>query len=197
MITLTADSKCWGNNKQYIARVTGRDSKFTFEREFIGSKNGTVSTARVDDAGLYEICDIDKKGNKSAYFRIVVPNAAGELIELKAGGHNADGQDGTEVAMTIAKRMDGGERIVDMIELTDDGKYRLRTKAQAVKAVKANTLDSVIDSCWSLIAILPEKEQKAVISAIRKRMATAQAPTEITETIQESAIIESASIPVG
>ncbi len=36
MITLTATSSEWQNEKQYVARIVGRNSKFTFEREFIG-----------------------------------------------------------------------------------------------------------------------------------------------------------------
>lgn len=51
--------------KQYIARIVGRDPKFTFARTFIGKKVGKraeQAEATVDEPGLFERRDIDKKG---------------------------------------------------------------------------------------------------------------------------------------
>ncbi len=42
--TLTVESNCHGNDKQYLARLTGRDSKFTFRREFLRRKYGRFRT---------------------------------------------------------------------------------------------------------------------------------------------------------
>ncbi len=60
MITLSASAD-FGKTGQYVARIVGRDSKFTFNREFIGRKFGKrneTSQADVDDPGLYECCDV-------------------------------------------------------------------------------------------------------------------------------------------
>lgn len=47
LIELHAKSDHYSNNKQYIARITGRNSKYTFEREFIGRKSaGSRNGAR-------------------------------------------------------------------------------------------------------------------------------------------------------
>lgn len=99
VIHLTASASYGNGGKQYIARITGRDSKFTFAREFIGRKCGKrneSAEADVDDAGLYVTCDIDRKGNKGETYVIV---------EEKDGGLVKDNVDKDD-AMTLAKLMD-------------------------------------------------------------------------------------------
>lgn len=64
-ITLRADARYGFGGKQYVARITGRDAKFTFQREFLGrkeGKRGERTEVLVDDPGLYEARDIDSKG---------------------------------------------------------------------------------------------------------------------------------------
>lgn len=186
MITLTADSYCYGNNKQYIARITGRDSKFTFCREFTGRKEGRRgdrTLANVDTPGLYELCDIDKRGNKEPHFRIVVDHPAkpDELINFAAAAANADDQDGTDVALKIAKRLDAGESLSDMIEYVEQPedptkpgvrlwKYRLRSKSDAAKASAAATIESAVESCWQVLQSFPEREAKKVLAALKARV---------------------------
>lgn len=65
---LSASAAYGFGGKQWIARIRGRSSGAAqFEREFIGNKNGKRgegSSVTVDEPGLYETCDIDRKGNK-------------------------------------------------------------------------------------------------------------------------------------
>lgn len=176
MITLQAEAKYGYEGKQYVARIVGRDPKFTFTREFIGQKWGKrrgSTTAEVDTPGLYVICDVDKKG-KSELFRIVLDSAGG-LIELRAGGDNLDNLDGKDAAMQIAKRLDLGESLEQIVELQTglDGKpkYRIRTKAQAQKASVAVTVDAATAQCWAVLEALPEREAKKVLSALKAKLA--------------------------
>jgi hypothetical protein len=173
MITLTADSKCYGKSSQYIARITGRDPKFTFNREFIGRKSGKrgdTTSADVDEPGLYEITDIDRKGNKNSAYRILALRN-GELLELFGTRDSADGLDGKDAAMQIAKRMDGGEPFAEIVEVLEGGKYRLRSKAEAKRASAAVTVDAAVEQCWTVLQALPEREAKRVLKALRDRMA--------------------------
>ena len=90
-------SGSYGNAKQYVARITGRDSKFTFSREFIGRKSGKrgeSTEATVDEPGLYMTCDVDRKGGKDETF-ILFDGERDEQVTL-------------EQAMEIAKRMQAG-----------------------------------------------------------------------------------------
>jgi hypothetical protein len=176
-VTLSAESKKYGEHKQYIARIVGRDSKFTFSREFIGGKNGSVSVADVDTPGLYEICDIDKRGDKEQVYRIVAETPDG-LQEFRASKHHADTTaespvDGKAQAMAIAKRIDAGEQfaeIVETVKVGDEWRYRQRTKAQAKKTAIAVTVNSAIEHCWQVLQTLPEREAKAVMKALKERI---------------------------
>lgn len=97
MITLTA-SAAYGQTGQYVARITGRDSKFTFAREFIGRKSNRDTSADVDEPGLYEVCDIDKKGRKESTFKLVLPNGD-KLATL-----GTDKEDAMKIAKEMASR---------------------------------------------------------------------------------------------
>lgn len=104
-ITLTANAK-FGQSGQFVARINGRDSKFTFNREFIGSKSGKrgeTTSAEVDDPGLYEERDVDSKGRKEDSYVLVYPTKDGGLSFVRGIAK--------DLAMTIAKRMDAGESI--------------------------------------------------------------------------------------
>ena len=194
MITITASSNVFGESKQYLAHITGRSAKFQFNREFVGRKTGRrneTTEYSTDEAGLYEDCDIDKKGRKDIGYWIVVNNPAGELIKTRCS---------MEDALAIAKRLDAGESIEDMITLTasvsEPGKwaYELRTKAEAKAAVAGQTIETATEACWQIIQALPEREAKKVLAALKLRVSppkpasNALAPTEAAETTEGSGI---------
>lgn len=102
-ITLTASAD-YGHTGQFVARIKGRDSKYTFEREFIGrkiGKRGETTQATVDEPGLYELRDSTRKGKKDRYV-LVLPDANNELKSMSCD---------LDDAMMIAKRLDSGEHI--------------------------------------------------------------------------------------
>lgn len=65
---LSAEAAYGFGGKQWIAKIKGRaPGAAQFEREFVGrkgGKRGEASAATVDEPGIYETCDIDRKGNK-------------------------------------------------------------------------------------------------------------------------------------
>jgi hypothetical protein len=193
MITLVAESKDYPNSKQYVARIVGRDKRFTFSREFVGSKSGRTTTAHIDEPGIYEVCDIDRKGRKEPDYRVVLARppafpplgtADPDLLNFPAS---------IEEAMTIAKRLDGGEPIVEMIEIyleETPGKrsyqFRLLTKGEARRASIAVTIDSAVEACWSVLQSLPEREAKKVLAALKVRVSPPK-PEPTVEPITEAA----------
>lgn len=175
-VTLSADNKQYGNTRgHYVARLIGRDSKFTFSREFLGSD------VHVDAPGVYEICNIDKKGRKDKTYRLVAISPAGQLLILKAQADQIveDGQnarDGIDMAMAITKRIDAGEKfdgIVVVEEAADHTHenpsygYRLLSKGEAVKAVKSATIESATAACWEHLKIMDEKTSKKVLANLK------------------------------
>lgn len=108
-ITLTASAKYGFGGKQYIARITGRDPKFTFSREFVGQKSGKRRESAeyvTDEPGLYITCDIDRKGNKDETFVLIEADSSGGLSESTCT---------KEEAMQIAKLMDSGKSFEDAV----------------------------------------------------------------------------------
>jgi hypothetical protein len=91
-ITLSSSS-AYGKSGDYVARINGRHSKFTFEREFLGKGD-----KRIDVPGLYEIRDIDKKGRKDDTFAVVFRYGEG-LRKLWIG---------SDAAMAAAREIDEG-----------------------------------------------------------------------------------------
>jgi len=73
-IELEASAKFGYGGKQFVARITGRNPRFTFERDFIckkSGKRGEYSRALVDEPGLYQTRDIDRKGGADDTFVLV------------------------------------------------------------------------------------------------------------------------------
>lgn len=190
MISLISDSKEYGNRKNYVARIAGRNSKMTFEREFLGK------TPDIDEPGLFEICDYDRKGRKEISYVLVL--AVPE--EVQAGGIAKLVTD-KEDAMKIARRMDDGESIEQIVvaeprENRDQwlaehpGKtgyvYAIRTKGEAKKATVAATVDSATNDCWKVLSLLPEKEAKKVLAALKLRVSPKPAAPETTITEPEN-----------
>jgi hypothetical protein len=107
-ITLNANAD-YGQSGQYIARITGRAPRVQFAREFVGSKSGKrndVTSYETDECGLYEVNDATRKGKVRKYL-LVLP-WRDELVKL-----TSDHED----ALTIAKRLDGGEGLEDIVSI--------------------------------------------------------------------------------
>jgi len=143
-----------GAKKAYIARITGRDPKMTFAREFHGKE------VMVDEPGLYELRNTDKKGRPDDEYCIIYPDVDGSLVEESVD---------KEFAMKLAKLLDSRS-----IESCLDSNGEIVTAKQAEKAVVARTIDDVTNACWTLIQTLPEKEAKKVLAALKARVSPKQ-----------------------
>lgn len=111
MITFRAEAGYANAGKQHIARITGRDAKFTFSREFVGTKGGKrgdVTTADLDTQGLYECRDVNNKGVKDDDYRLILQWE--DRAEI--GWVRIDKAD----AMKIAKELDAGRAFGDIVE---------------------------------------------------------------------------------
>jgi hypothetical protein len=192
MITITASSNVFGETKQYIAHITGRSSKFQFERKFVGRKTGRrneTTEYSTDEAGLYEDCDIDKKGRKDIGYWIVLANPTGSgLIKTRCT---------MEDALSIAKRLDAGESIENMIALSasvsepEKWVYELRSNAEVKAAVAGQTIGTATEACWQIMQALPEREAKKVLAALKLRVSPPKpAAAETSETAETPANTE-------
>lgn len=106
MISLSSYSD-FGHQGQYVALITGRNTSYTFERTFVGRKTGKrneISEAHVDEPGLYECCNVGKKGKSSIFYLVL--NFGDTLDKL-----DIDRKD----AMYIAKEMDKGRKLTDIV----------------------------------------------------------------------------------
>jgi len=104
-VTLSASAKYGYGGKQFVARITGRDSKYTFEREFLGrkeGKRGDYTETMVDGAGLYVERDIDRKGNADETYYLLWEETAGDVRKITIP---------KEDAMTMAKWLDEGKSV--------------------------------------------------------------------------------------
>ena len=184
MITLRANCACNlrytpGAKKPYIARLTGRDSKVTFAREFIGA-----TSIDVDEPGIYECRAVDKKGRADECEYVLLldcpayPDADGETINE---------YDATKAeAMKICKALDEGRSIDAICACIDTHKWELMTKHAAESKQAAETIDAVIEACWEEIHKLPEKDAKKVLADLRARVS----PPKITPAVQALATTE-------
>jgi hypothetical protein len=128
MITLNASAD-YGLSGQYIARISGRDSKYTFNRDFIGrrcGKRNESTNADVDDPGLYECCDVDRNGKKSRFYFVV--EVDGDLFKF-----TTDKED----AMTVAKMMDDGRAFSEIVVGTkaDDEALAVKNEIEFLKTL--------------------------------------------------------------
>lgn len=99
MIKFSASASYGNGGKQFIARIVGRHKTFTFQREFIGKKGGKRNedcSADVDEPGLYETRDIDRKGKDDDTQYLVIETPAG-LVKWSVSKDDA---------MKIAKELD-------------------------------------------------------------------------------------------
>lgn len=179
----------------YIARIVGRHTKFTFEREFLGSRRGKRNEyceAEVDDVGLYELRNATRKGKVDRY-RLVLPAVNVAAAEAVASDAEQEGrlELGAEVraaaeglvevrvdrseAMALAKRLDKGERLEEIVRILNlrENEIEILTAAQAKRAAAAATVDEAVSACAAILAALPAPEAKRVLSALRKQIAPA------------------------
>lgn len=102
-VTLRANSD-YGQNGQFVARITGRHPKFTFAYDFLGrraGKRGDVTEATIDDPGLYVERDVSRKRGKDDSFYVVAMLPTG-LRKIPCT---------TDEMMGFARRIEEGESI--------------------------------------------------------------------------------------
>lgn len=139
-----------GAKNAYIARITGRDSKMTFAREFIGAER-----ADVDTPGLYETRDVDKKGHgETPEYWLLLPIDGDDVQCVETD---------KETAMKIAKALDAGRKFDTIVDEHGD----LVTPRQAEQRAAAQTIDAAVAACWEVIKELSQKDLKKVIAQLR------------------------------
>lgn len=164
MITLQASAD-YGHSGQYVARIVGRDAKYTFAREFIGrkgGKRGDCTNADVDDPGLYEMCDVTRKRGKESRYRVIL--ADGETLRVV----RAD----KDEAMKIARALDEGRRIDQIVADVDweEHTFTVLTAAAAKKAAAGQTLESATAACWDILQALPQKDARKILAELKRRV---------------------------
>jgi hypothetical protein len=172
MITLTAKSE-GTQGGQYVARLVGRHKTYTFEREFVGRKMGNRherTEADLDTPGLYEVCDIDRRGKSQRYVFI-----------LDVGHRLAEFDCEKREAMKVAKSLDDGMAFTQLVRATEDGTgYEVLTLAQAKREQRradvARSIDTASEECWAILQALPTREAKRVVAALKKRLNPQEPP---------------------
>lgn len=130
-ITLTASARYGYGGKQYIARITGRDAKYTFDRRFVGTKGGKRredSEYQTDEPGLYVTCDLDSKGRKDETYW---------LIERQADGGLDDATVTREQAMLLARLLDDGKTLEEAVAQVLPPKKPVQEVREFLAAVEA------------------------------------------------------------
>lgn len=178
MITLTAKSETHDQSGQYVARLVGRHPKYTFERLFVGRKTGRrdeSTEADVDEPGLYEIADIDRRGRKVPRYAVVVLDGTSlREVEVAKGD-----------AMTVARGLDADIPLGSIVRLGDAGEIQVfgpvAAKREQRKADIAVTVDQAAAACWDVLQALPTREAKRVVADLRKRLTPATDSTAAPE----------------
>lgn len=171
--------------KGYVAKITGRAAgALKYAREFFGES----VTVLEGDEGLYERQIGEKKGGATRYYHVVLSHPEHGLI-LSV--------DCESELPKIAKLLDDGVAIADAVEVANlrpsekvEGRMVFdavaRTAAAAKKSAKSATVDSAIEACWQQLSLLPEKEQKAVMKALKERISPPK-PAVVTPEIEQPA----------
>lgn len=110
-ITLTASARYGYGGKQYVARITGRHSKFTFNREFLGRKEGKRNESSkfvTDEPGLYETRDIDSKGRADDTY-LVLRDRKNEGFSKRTCSK--------EEAMKLARFLEDGKSFEEAVQI--------------------------------------------------------------------------------
>lgn len=160
-VTFVAGSD-FGFSGQYVARITGRDSKYTFTRQWVGSKTGKRderTEAMVDEAGLYEVRNVTKKSKEDSFF-FVCAVADGEVVKIRTD---------REDAMKVAKEIGSGRGFSDIVHPSqEDGQwvYEILTKKEA----QAQAVTNVVEQAYLLLAVLDRAARKAALATLKKRL---------------------------
>lgn len=160
-VKLTGSHDAYGSPKKaYVARLTGRDSKYTFAREFLAKGEGRRdAVVEVIEPGLYEMRNVDKKERVTDEYVLILEDADGDLEQ-----HDASKAD----AMKITKLLDEGRAFDAIVGPSDDG-WEYVTKRKAEAATIARNLDAAIEACWDCLKPLSEAQAKKVLAALRVR----------------------------
>ncbi len=182
VVTLAAFAD-YGQSGQYIAKLTGRAPRVQFRREFLGTKEGKRNDGtryETDEVGLFEVHNETRKGRDRQYWLVLAWKEG--LVSLRA-----DHED----ALLICKRLDGGERLEDIVvvergdelkhndgspKLDENGNqryalvYTIRRPGQAKKAAAAATLDAAVEAIVQSLTALPAPEQKKALTAARAKL---------------------------
>lgn len=252
MIKFTASAD-YGKSGQFVARITGRDSKFTFSREFVGrreGKRGETTVYETDETGIFEECSATKRGKDSEFWFAMMdgerhialkvdkadamkaakeldngrafdsivrvlprdveakqlkkqretlvrlagsywsPDDLDKVIEAPAADEFPCGLTGSITRRELQDTRRAALEQVDarLAELEAAGKFphdrwEFVSPAEEKKAVAGQTLETAIESCWSILQALPEKEAKKVLAALKLKVsfkveASAEQPVE-------------------
>lgn len=111
-VLLSAKGKWAYQGRQYIARIGGRDAKYTFRRDFIGEKSGQrreFTTVHVDDPGLYECCSIGRNGIRQRAFVVVIEHDGNMRAAIVT----------EQQALAIAKGLGSGKAISEVVTVRE------------------------------------------------------------------------------
>jgi hypothetical protein len=178
--------------KGYVARIRGTAAgAIKYDREFLGQEAALVE----GDEGLYERQRGDKKGGFTRWYHVLLSHPEhGLILSL----------DCEDELPKIAKLLDAGIAIQDAVEVTDlkpSEKYegrmiftaKARNKSAAANAAKSATIESAVDHCWQVLSLLPEKEAKKVLTALKERVSPKPAPVAAERTEQTADVAVAAS----
>lgn len=161
--------------KGYVARITGRASgAVKYAREFFGSEAILLE----GDEGLYERQNGNKKGGHTRYYHVILTHPEHGLIISV---------DCEEEVAKIAKLLDDGVSIADAVEVTNlrpsekvEGRMIFdavaRTKSEAAKVQKAESLEMVVENCLQHLRLLPAKEAAKAMRMLKQQLAAGETP---------------------
>jgi len=162
VIKLTATAAFGHGGKQWIARITGRvPTAAQFAREFVGRKGGKrdeACIAEIDEAGLYETCDVDRKGNKDYSYTYFDGTRRSERFTRKW-------------ALTAAKRLAAGDRL-HLVDTTTGGVDALFD--DELPAAAASTPAEPRATVVRIVLDLTPDEVSELVSAVRGRSIAAK-----------------------
>lgn len=150
-----------GAKKAYLARLLGRSISQTFEREFL-AKSYDFDAASCP--ALLERVDVAKDGSRYSPDYMLLVASGEEVVQFDL--EKAD-------AMWLAAQMDAGRNLADC--WNEGG--RVSPKAAAKEQV-AVTVTAAIESCWKMLEVLPEKEAKKVLAALKARVSPPKPRTD-------------------
>jgi hypothetical protein len=141
-----------GAKKAYIARLTGRDAKSHFAREFLG--HGKID---IYEAGLYEARSVDKKGRAFEPEYYVVLILGDDAIRYKIDYSRA---------LKIAREIDNDRKLEDIVDLVN-GVIVIRSAAKAAKAKQDETIAEAIETCIAILRPHNDRQKRKALRQIK------------------------------